>query len=209
MATALGLYNGALLELGAAPLSTITDATKSRYTLDSVYSNVVADCLEQGSWNFALRAVKLEADATLTPAFGWSKVFAKPTDWVRTTMLSGWETFTTPLLEYGEENGILYTWIDPIYLQYVSNSTDFGLNLSLWPRSFTRYVEVTLADRIVTAITQNGGDKDRLQRLTLPKAKRDAMNKDAIGEATKFMPQGSWNNARGFTTRLNGTRRGL
>lgn len=209
MATVLTLYNGALLELGAATLSTVSDVTKSRYTLDSVYSNVVADCLMQGSWNFALRAVKLTADSTITPAFGWTKVFARPTDWVRTAMISASENFYVPLLEYGEENDILFANEDPIYLQYVSNGTDYGLDIANWPRSFARYVEIALAERIVTAITQNTGDKDRLQRLTLPKAKRDALNKDAISEATKFLPQGSWNNARGGVSRMNGTRRGL
>lgn len=209
MATALGLYNGALLEIGAAPLSTITDQTKSRYTLDAVYSDVLADCLEQGSWNFALRAASFAADTVVTPDFGYQNAFAKPDDWVRTTMVSASENFQPPLLEYGEENGIWLANVDPLYVQYVSDGTDYGMDLTLWPRSFARYVEVSLAERIVMAITQNSGDKDRLTRLLVPRAKRDALNKDALGEATKFMPQGSWNNARGGSGRLNGTRRGL
>src|SRR3954463_2610542 len=163
MATQLGLYNGALLEMGAAPLSTLSDQTKARYTLDTVYSDVIADCLEEGSWNFALRAVELAADDAVSPAFGWSKVFAKPDDWVRTTMLSGSEDFSPPLLEYGEENGIWRANVDPIYVQYVSDGLYYGLDLAQWPRSFARLVEVALAERIVSAITQNGGDKERLE----------------------------------------------
>src|SRR4051812_31596189 len=209
MATQLGLYNGALLEMGAAPLSSLSDQTKARYTLDTVYSDVIADCLEEGAWNFALRAVELGADDAVTPAFGWTKVFAKPDDWVRTTMLSASEQFSPPLLEYGEENGVWLADVDPLFVQYVSDGLDYGLSLALWPRTFARYVEVALAERVVGAITQNQGDKDRLERLTLPKAKRDALNKDAIGEATKFAPMGSWNLARGGATRLNGTGRGL
>lgn len=205
----LTLYNGALLEIGAAPLSTVSDATKSRYTLDAVYSSVVADCLEQGSWNHALRDVKLDADTSITPAFGYKYVFAKPTDWVRTTMISGDENFNIPLPQFIDENGTFSTWVTPIYLQYVSNGTDYGLSLTSWPRSFARYVEIALAERIVTAISQNGGDKDRLTFKTLPRAKRDALNKDAIGEPTKFFQMGSWNRSRAGTSRLNGTLRGL
>lgn len=209
MTTQLTLYNAALLELGSAQLATLSDVAKSRTTLDLVYSSVVADCLEASSWNFALRAVQLDADTSITPSFGWQNVFAKPTDWVRTTMLSGSENFTPPLLEYGEENNVIFANITPLYLQYVSNGADYGLNLSLWPRSFARFVEVALAERAVIAITQSQNDKDRLQKMTLPRAKRDAMNKDAMGEATKFLPLGSWNRARGLSSNINGTRRGL
>ncbi len=209
MATKLGLYNGALLELGAAQLAATSDATKSRYVLDVVYSDVVADCLQQASWNFALRAVQLDYDSSITPSFGWTYVFAKPTDWMRTTMISGDEMFNLPLNDFGEENANFLANVTPIYVQYVSNGVDYGLDLTLWPRSFARYVEVALAERTCAAITQNQGDKDRLTFKVLPRAKRDAMNKDAMGEGTKWPPQGSWNNARGGVSRLNGTRRGL
>lgn len=209
MTTQLGLYNGALVELGAARLATLADTTKPRYELDAVYSDVVADCLEAGQWGFALRSVQLDADPAITPTFGLPYVFAKPTDWVRTIAISGDEQFAAPLLPYEDNVDFISAAVTPIYLQYVSNGVEYGLDLSNWPRTFSRFVEVALAERVVTAISQNQGDKDRLQRLTLPKARRDALNKDAMNRPTKFMPQGAWNTARGGSTRLNGTRRGL
>lgn len=208
MTSALTLYNAALVEIGQGRLASLSDTAKSRYELDAVYSDVVADCLEAGSWNFALRAVQLDADATITPAFGWTDVFAKPTDFVRTAMLSGDENFSIPLNEYGEENGVWLANVTPIYVQYVSNGADYGLDLTAWPRTFARFVELSLAERVAIAITQSDTQKERLIKLMI-RAKRDAMNKDAMGEAPKFPPQGSWNNARGGSSRLNGTRRGL
>lgn len=209
MATQLGLYNGALVEIGAARLATLADATKARYELDAVYADVVSDCLEAGQWGFALRSVSLDADTGITPEFGFRYVFAKPDDWVRTVQISGDELFAIPLNPYDDNVGFFSATVTPVYLQYVSDGVDYGLDIANWPRSFARFVEVALAERVVTAISQNQGDKDRLQRLTLPKAKRDALNKDAMNRPTKFAPQGAWNNARGGTTRLNGTRRGL
>ena len=92
--------------------------------------------------------------------------------------------------------GYWYSDTYPIYVKYVSNSASYGLDLTLWPSAFTRYVVVALAHRIVNAITQNSADQERLEKLTLPRAKRDALNKDAMNEGSKFRRVSSWNAAR-------------
>lgn len=199
MATVLGLYNAALMEIGEGTLASVSEARKPRYVLDTVYSNVLATCLEAGEWNFAIREVTLAYDSTITPEFGFPYVFAKPSDWVRTSALAANDTYTPPLADHEYKDDVNY-WsagVTPLYVRYVSNSTDWGLNLSNWPMAFQRFVEVALADRIVMAITQNSTDKDRLERLTLPKAKRQALNKDAMNEGAKFRRVSTWNASRG------------
>jgi hypothetical protein len=197
MATQLGLYNAALIELGEGTIASLSEDRKGRRVLDSIYSSVLAECLEAGAWNFAMRTVKLDADTSITPAFGFTEVFAKPTDWVRTISLSADENFSQPLFRYWDDVNYLSADQTPLYLRYVSNSASWGLNLTLWPQSFTRYVEVALAERGCVSITQSNADKERLMRIDLPMAKRRAVARDAMNEATKFLPQGSWNTARG------------
>lgn len=211
MTTLLTLYNGALLEIGPQRLASTSDTTPVRYYLDSAYDAVVAECLEAGSWNHSLRAVSMAKDTTVVPVFGWANAFALPTDWVRVARMSASDTFEPELNDYFLERRNLLANVDPLYMQYVSNSTDYGMNLTIWPRSFARYVEVALAERIVIRATQNKGEKERLERLTLPAAKRAALNKDALQEPqTRFMRMGSWNRARtGGRSSVNGTDRGL
>jgi hypothetical protein len=209
MADKLALWNAALQEIGAPRLGSLTETAKARYELDNCYANVVADCLRAGSWNFALRTSYFDHDASVTPAFGYSYVFAKPSDWVRTVMMGSDEMFRPPLTDYLDEKGTWLANVDPLYVQYVSNDAAYGMDLTKWPDAFRRYVEVALAERIVLAITQNAGDKQRLEERTLPRAKRNALNDDAVNEATKFLPASSWTRARGAMSSINGTGRGL
>lgn len=203
MATALGLYNAALIEIGEGVLSSITEARKPRFVIDAIYDEVIADCLESGDWNFATAFARLDGDTGIAisdtgsaATIGYRYGFEKPTTWLRTTGVSLDENFIAPLNDYADEGGLLYADSTPIYFKWVSNDTGAGLELARWPRSFTRYVEVALADRIVMAITQNAGDKERLETVTLPRAKRDALHKDARNEGTKFRRVSSWNAAR-------------
>lgn len=71
MATKLGLYNGALREMGERRLDTLTERGESRRVLDDVYDDVIEDCLAAGSWNFATETVKLDADTGVAPNFGF------------------------------------------------------------------------------------------------------------------------------------------
>lgn len=208
MTTALLLYNAALIEIGDRPLSTISDAVESQRIITAVYDAVLAECLEAGQWNFAMRTVQLDADGTITPEFGPKYVFAKPSDWLRTSALSTDENLRVGLVGYLDDVNYWSTDTTPIYVRYVSNSTDWGLNLANWPRSFTRYVELALADRIVERLSQNATKKEVLRR-DLKDARRIALNRDAMNEAQpKRRPMGAWNSARGGVGGMNGTLRG-
>jgi len=203
----LNLYNGALIECGEGRLSSVTELRKPRYLLDDVYDRVLEECLQAGDWNFALREVKAAADTTVTESFGFTETIGKPTDWIRTAAISASDNYNPPLLdaEYQDNTDHWATNQTPIYVKYVSNDAEWGLRLDAWPASFTRYVEVALADRIIIALTQNMNDKERLERLALPRAKRNALGKDAQNSGTRFPRTSTWNNARGSR---NGAERG-
>lgn len=196
MATQLGLYNAALLEVGETAIASLAENVESRRVLDALYANVLAFCLESGQWNFATKTVQADADAVIEPAFGYRSVFAKPSDWVRTIALSADENFIAPLTAYVDDVNYWSADANPIYVRYISNDVAFGMNLTAWPTSFTRYVEFELAVRSAERLTQNASKVEWLSRER-DRARRNALNKDALNEAQpKFAPTGSWGLAR-------------
>src|SRR3990167_1754361 len=133
-ASKISLYNGALRLLGQTNLEDTDEAREPRYALDDAYDKgAVKQCLEQGVWNFALRSVEIDYDASITPTFGLTRAFAKPSDWVRTAIVSSDEYFRNPLAdtEYRDEGGYWYSDLDTMWIQYVSNDAAYGGDLSL------------------------------------------------------------------------------
>lgn len=212
MPSKLSLYNGALRELGEGKLASLSENREPRRVLDSMWdADAVKTCLAAGQWNFATNSIELSYSPSVTPAFGYRYAFDKPAAWVRTIAMCEDERFESPLLRYQDEGAYWYADIDTLYVRYIDSGTSFGLDYAKWPANFERYVETWLAARICMSLTQNQGKRDGLEQLAevwLVKAK----STDAMDEATKFMPQGSWvrsrvgrgNHERGIRSRLIG-----
>lgn len=196
MTTQLSLYNAALIAIGDRPLASVSEATDARRLLDAVYSDVLLDCLSAGQWKFAKRTIRADADPLIAPSFGPQQVFAKPTDWVRTIALSADENQQIPLSSYVDEGPYWVADVGTIYVSYVSSDAGYGSDLTRWPRTFARYVELTLAVRICERNSQNASKKDDLQS-DAKRALVEAKSRDAMNEATKFPPPSSWTTSRG------------
>jgi len=213
-ATRLKLYNDALSICGERALATLTDNVEPRYLLDNVWDNDgVKECLESAQWKFAMRTVMLDYDTSISPEFGYSRAFSKPSDWVLTSALCADEYFNDPLLRYNDEAGYWYCDLDIIYVRYVSNDSAYGGDLSLWPAKFSRYVAASFASKIILKLT---ADKERRDSILAPRrgmlavACKDAKNADAMADPPKFLPPGSWNSARsGRGRRDRGNRHSL
>lgn len=201
MTTKLELYNGALREIGEPRLSALTDEGPGRRALDDIYDQAVLYCLEQGQWNFAVRAVELESEPSVETSFGYKYVFAKPDDWVRTVALSCDEYGRLPLVGYEDRGGYWLADNDPVWCWYVSNHADYGLNLAGWSSAFREYVETYMAFKICRVITGAVGYRDRLE-ADVKRYFHNASNKDAMDQpSVKFMPSGSFVNSRGSRNR--------
>lgn len=196
MASKLNLFNAALREIGETKLASLVEARGPRYALDDVYDDALLYCLEQGQWNFAMRTVEIESAPAIDPTFGFTYAFEKPDDWIRTCGLSASDTMNIPLERYEDEGAYWYADVDPIYVRYVSSDSDYGLDLTLWPATFQRYVELYLASRIAKPTADNESVLERIQK-DMKKALIDARSKDAMNEAVRFAPPGSWVQARG------------
>jgi hypothetical protein len=205
LASKIGIWNAALDDLGHRPLVDTGEAIEAGRILTRRYDRVVADCLLEASWNHATETVKLDADTGVTPAFGYRKVFAKPSDWVRTIALSEDEYLNFPLLSYYDDVNFWSSDNSPVYVRYTSNDTGLGLDLTRWGAGFTRFVELELAVRSCLRITQSGSLKESLEK-DRDRARKHAKAVDAMDEGTKFAPPGSWTLARGG--RNNGRERG-
>jgi hypothetical protein len=193
----LSLYNGALLRVGEARLTTLTDNLESRHLLDDVWDGgAVLTCLEQGQWFFARRTSQLDYDATITPNFGYQCAFAKPGDWVRTMAVCQDDRFNVPLTQYSDEAGYLFADMQTIWFAYVSSDPGYGGNLGLWPMSFIEAVQGYMAGQIVRKLC--AGDESKIGRV-IKAAERDmatARSRAAQAEGTKFPPVGAWVRAR-------------
>ena len=70
MATQLDVYNQALLALKESMLASLTEERESRRVLDALWVDVRQKMIEAGFWKFAVRAVSITQDTSITPAFG-------------------------------------------------------------------------------------------------------------------------------------------
>lgn len=196
MVSKLNHWNAALLEIGQERLSDTGDPVVAARELTFVWSQVVAECLAAGSWNFATETIKAEADTGVTPEFGFTEVFAKPSDWVRTVGVSGDEFFSFPLLDYYDDVNFWSSNYSPIYVRYVSNDTGMGLEMSRWTANFDRFVDLELAERVCMKLTQSASMKEDIGKRR-DKARKRALNFDAMQEQQpKFAPPSGWTTAR-------------
>lgn len=196
MPSKLSLYNGALRELGERKLASLSENREPRRVLDSIWdADAVQTLLASGQWNFATNSIELSYSPSVSPDFGYQYAFDKPQNHVRTVAVCEDEYFNSPLLHYQDEGSYWYSDLDTIYVRYVDSGTSFGLDYAKWPPNFTRYSEAWLAARICMSLTQNATKRDDLERLAeiwLVKAK----STDAMEEATRFLPEGSWARSR-------------
>lgn len=200
----LGLYQGALRMVGERKLSGLTENRKPRHDLDDVWAeDPIKACLEAGGWAFATRTAAMEADSGISPDFGYTYGFEKPSDWVRTVAISLDEYFNPPLTEYRDEGG--YLWLDneEVYFAWVSDDASYGRNYSLWPISFQNYVMAYMGKKILPGLTSSKTDIESLDN-DMKKYLSQAQGKNALTRPTQRQPQGSWVSSRGG--RPNGRR---
>jgi len=200
MTDRLKIYNGALMYCGERSLAALTDNTEGRRLLDDVWNDGgVHYCLEQGQWKFAMVGAMFNYDTAIQPSWGYRRAFGKPTDWCATSAICSDEYFRVPLIAYRDEANFWYADQDYIYVNYVSDLPQYGMNLAAWPASFTEYVKAYFAGRVVAKLSQ---DEKRRANLTahrtgiIDQNLLIARNKDAMADPAKYPAQGRWTRSR-------------
>lgn len=195
MATKLSLYNDALFALGERKLAALTENREPRRALDEVYDGAVKYCLEAGQWLFAQRTTHLIPDPAIAPPFGYTNAFAKPSDFLRLTKMCSDSYLNTPLTQYSEEKGYWFAPVSDLYVSYVSDDTQYGMDLSIWPEAFTNYVSLYLASIVCDRLTQSATKTTTLEKK-VKAALTEAKSRSAMEQGTKFLPPGRWGSAR-------------
>ena len=200
MADKLAVYNQVLLALGKRELSSLREHRPERARIDTLWASGLRYCLAKGQWIFATRTVEATADAEV-PAIGYAKAFRKPVDWVRTLAIATDARFAMPLNEYADEQDFWFADVEPLYLRYLSDSDEFGLNLALWTSSFERYVIAHfVADLYVPFQLQDGQTASPQALLALKREERErlreAESENAMNKPAAFPPPGRWLQAR-------------
>lgn len=200
--TQLSIYNGALVVLGETGLAgsggVPTESRESKLLLDAVWDgeNGLTDCLNDGFWKFAVRTIEWNYDPSVTTTFGLRFGFSLPTDYVRAYAVCSDPYLNTPLLLYRMEGRrYLFADIQVIYLSYISNDPNFGLNLSNWTLNFARYVEHYFAWRISPKVFQSQAKVDALEKR-MHKVLVEARSLDAMENPTEQPAVGSWVRSR-------------
>jgi hypothetical protein len=142
-----------------------------------------------------MRASRFDYSTQVTPAFGFRRAFDKPTDWVATSSVCTDEYFKNPLTEYEDEVTFWFADVDQIFVRYVSDSDQFGENLSRWPEAFIELVKAHLARRIAP---KTPGSKEKIDyaEAVYKNALKIAKNHNLQSEPARFPPPGSWTEAR-------------
>lgn len=191
--TQLTLYNKALRHLGERKLASLSETRESRRYLDDEYAETLLLCLRGGLWNFATRAIKIDSDSSIEPAFGYQSGFAKPSDWMRTAWVSTSETFDPPLRNYRDQNGYWLANADTLYVRYISSTV--GGTLSAWPPDYAEYVGIALARTIALRVTQDAALAERIE-LKEDKYRKRALANDAMDQPAEPWPLGTWTTSR-------------
>lgn len=207
MASRLSVYNGALRLCGERRLSSEAEERKSRRLLDDVWDdNGIRRCLEAGQWRFAIRTEALAGSTDFEAPFGYAYQFEKPDDLIRVVgVFPDGSPDAVPLTRYIDEGSFWYADV-VLYVRFVSDDDQFGMNIGEWPHSFSEYVEAYFASRVVIDITQD--DNKRAAVLhpktgILARALLTAKSNDAMKDPAKFAPTGTWVNSRGAGRRRN------
>jgi hypothetical protein len=196
----LKIYNGALQNCKLRSIASLTVNEESRRELDTVWNDGgVRYCLEQGQWLFARRTSKFTYDTAIEPQFGYRYAFAKPSDWVNTAGIASDEYFNCPLNQFNDEAGYWYADLTEIYVRYTSDDTNYGMDMAKWPNSFTEYVKMYFASKVVGKLTSDTARETAIlepRRGLLAVALNIAQNRDTQSEPAKFLPQGQWSRSR-------------
>lgn len=196
MPSKISIYNGALTRfLGERKLASLTEAREPRRLLDDVWDgDGVKTCLQVAQWNFAIRSAQFDYDTGISPPFGYRRVFAKPSDFVRTAGVCTDEYFQCPLVNYQDNSGYWLCDYDTIYVRYVSDDEDYGLDFSKWPPNFTRYVEGYFALQIAASVSSQ--EAKALTQRDVDKLLASSKATDSAEEPPGKVPSGTWSRSR-------------
>ena len=150
----------AMVLVGLEPLSSFTDSTDEALVMNTLYEDLIEDCLSHNNWNFATGQKELSR-LTDTPVDRWSAAYSLPTEpdviQVQTVTIDGvvqqYDIYERYLYINAAEN-------DSVVLNYI-----FRPETQYWPPAFTMWVIYRLASILSLSVTRKTDVSDSYIQL--------------------------------------------
>jgi hypothetical protein len=197
MTSEVGICNQALVKVGAARITALTDDTKQARALNAIYTVKRDVELSANPWSFAIMRAQIPASST-APAFGWAYAYPLPTDFLAMVEVGQDYTFydTDTGALFGIEtdsNGsraVVTDQVSPLDIRYVYRVTNSGL----FPALFVEALACRLAAEVSEELTQSASKKEALWG-EYKRSVREARRMNAIEQPPRKNPMGSWERA--------------
>ena len=150
-ATDIEVAQKAMVLIGLEPLTSFTDSTDEALVANTIYEDVVEDCLAQHNWNFAT-GQKQMSRLTDVPVDRWDAAYALPTNPAVIQVLTVTIDDTPQTYDIYERNVYINaSENDTVVLNYV-----FRVETQYWPPAFTMWVIFRLASILALSVTRKG-----------------------------------------------------
>ncbi len=159
MATQTELINRALIRLGSATITSITDNTPTAVLANNIYDSVVREVIGEGHWSTAKFRANLNK-TTNTPLYGYGSEFQLPTDPPFLKVIEINEDVAGDVDHRIEQDKLLTdkTSIDITYIGLIENTQEYGTYL-------TEAIIAKLALEMCFAETNNANLVREMQRI--------------------------------------------
>lgn len=198
MATAIDIANLALTKLGDSRIISFQDDNKRGRAVLAIYDKVRDDELRRHLWNFAMKRVKLPADAD-APAWEYTKQYSLPSDCLRVVQVNDF-VCSQNLNDYRDAVGLPYTiegrkiltdFSAPLKVRYIQRVTD----ANQFDATFVTALSSRMAYELCEELTQSNTKKQAAwqdYRAAIAEARRT----DAIENPPETAVDDSWILAR-------------
>lgn len=172
--TKLIVWNAALRELAAAPLTDTTTANTRQYELNAAWDHAVEYVLSLRDWGFARRRATLTgvADTSFPP---YTYRYTKPSDYLRKCWIKS-AAVDEYQVDHAEIAAVFYALQSTALIEYVSDHSD-NYNPANWPPHFTRVLTLHLASLVSPKLARAGAGEVGML---------DGKTSKALDEADKY-----------------------
>lgn len=175
MASIVDICNGALNQLGASTILSLTEDSKNARLCNARYTQVRDSVFRSHPWNCLQKRIQLAAD-TATPAWGFAKQYTLPADCLRLLTILDYDA------DYKVEGRKILTDLSAVKILYVARITD--------PNEYDELLRETLsaalAADIAYAITSSNPLTANMYNLFKDKLKEARFVDSTEGQNTQW-----------------------
>lgn len=173
----VAVCNMALLQLGAKPISSLSETTTEAVACNSQYDYLRRNLLRLHPWNFAIKQIELAQEVS-TPVFDYDYKYTLPSDCVRL-----WKVLDNG--DYKIQGRSILTSEKTCKIEYVYDNTD----PSTWDAAFVEVMVASIRHAIAYTITESGSEVERsgvILKEKLQKAKSIDGSEDINDEYGRY-----------------------